>query len=90
MNYETPKRTKRNYFFHIMLLRNILSSPVITHTADRLKLSSNEVFVTLGSVLAAGGASPDNITLSKSTVRRHRIKTEIRGKTHYGRCFPED
>ena len=47
---------------------------MISLTADRLQLSDAELYQTLGAVAAVGGLGSEDLRLSKSTVRRNRLK----------------
>ena len=49
---------------------NLSKHPVISLTADRLQLTDTDLYQTL----VAGGAKSEALSLSKSTVRRNRLK----------------
>ena len=66
-----PKKRKPNVF-NATFDRNFMSSPIITATADRLKLTNNALTMVSTAILKSGGVAKDEIVLSKTTMLRKR------------------
>ena len=73
VTFRCQKRVKRDYVT-LTLPANLSQHPIITETADRLHLSHRDLYQTLGAITAVGGIDSEDLKLSKTSVRRNRIK----------------
>ena len=80
VTFQCEKRVKKD-FITLTLPANLAQHPIITDTADRLNLTHHDLYQTLGAITAAGKINSEDVKLSKSTVRRKRLKNrEARAK----------
>ena len=72
----TPETRKPEYV-HLRLPRNFVKNPMYTVTADRTRTSNSQLALITTSLLKIAGAKANDIVLSNSTIRRHRLTNRV-------------